>query len=132
MTKSLKRINKERETIEGFKEKFEQLERLGIKYDRSLCVAAHGYVVHVWVNVDKRCNLFMKSLKFVPFGYHKGISGQGLEELNYFLRHWEEFISPDKQEYSYKDKFEALKKVLLAVRDERNFDLIDKVLEEYG
>ena len=129
--KSTKRIEKEQATIKSFENKFKMLDDLHISYDRTFCKAQHGYVVHAWLDEAKKVNLFMKTLRFVPFGFHKGISGQGFDELVFFLKHYDDYIQPEKKEYSYKEKYEALKQVLLQVRNERNFDVIDSVLDEY-
>ena len=131
MSKSHKRLQKEQATLESFADKFKMLDGLGIHYDKTFCNSLHAYVVHAWQEEGKKVNLFMKTLRFVPFGFHRGISGQGIDELAIFLKHYDDFVNPEKKEYSYKEKYEALKEVLLQVRDERNFDIIDSVLEEY-
>lgn len=106
------------------------LEENGIKYDTKFCDSAHCYLIHCWINEKYKCNLFAKSFRWTPFGYHKGISGQGLDELKHYLINAEKILS--KKEYSYKEKFEAMRDTLLQVRNETNFDIIDSVLNEYS
>ena len=121
---------KKKLTENKLNEIFEKLNELGIKYDDSFCDSKHAYVLHCWINEKYKCNLFCRSLKWVPFGFHKGISGQGIDELKSFLINSEDNFNR-KKEYSYKEKYEALKDVLIQVRNETNFDIIDKTLEEY-
>jgi hypothetical protein len=106
-----------------------ELTKNGINYDTRFCDSKHAYVIHCWIDEEYKCNFFARSLKWVPFGFHKGISGQGIEDLKVFLLNTPQVFK--KREYSYKEKFEALKDTLLQVRDENNFDIIDPILEEY-
>ena len=138
MSKNYRRIEKERLTIEGFVPIFKQLESLGVLYDRQFCDSGHSYVLHVWINEEVKCNLFMKSLKWVPFGYkdkddkfhfHKGVSGQGIESLVEYLKNAKPL--PKKKEYTYIEKIEALKNILMIIRNETNFDIIDDAIEKY-
>lgn len=139
MSKNKKRIDKEKETIASFTPIFQKMDKLGIYYDIGFCDSKHAYVVHAWVNDKVKCNVFMTTLKWVPFGYkgkdgkscfHKGVSGQGLESLVAYLK--QDTTKSERKEYTYLEKIGILKDVLLAVRNETNFDLIDETIEELG
>lgn len=121
----MKRVDLSEEYIKSI---LEMLTENGISYSDEFCDRKHAYVLHCWINEENKCNLFLRTLRWVPFGYHKGISGQGIDELKRFLSSVDNF---NKKEYSYKEKYEALKEVLISVRNEYNFDIIDEALEEY-
>ena len=124
-------MKKEKLSEDYINELLSQLSENKISYDTSFCDSKHAYVIHCWINEKYKCNLFARTLKWVPFGFHKGISGQGLDDLRMFLLDSESNFNQPK-EYSYKEKYEALKDTLLQVRNETNFDIIDPVLEEYS
>lgn len=131
MGKNKRRIERERILIASFEYSFRCLDELGISYDRHLCDSKHAYVVHVWIHEENKCSLFMKTLRWVPFGYHKGISGQGLDSLKAFLQKENPFAE-QKEELTYREKIEAIKEILLcSVRDERNFEIIDDLIKKY-
>ena len=124
-------MKKEKLTEDYINELLLQLTSKGIYYDVTFCDSKHAYVIHCWMNEKYKCNLFARTLKWVPFGFHKGISGQGLDDLTLFLLDSESNFNSSK-EYSYKEKYEALRDTLLQVRNETNFDIIDSVLNEYS
>lgn len=115
---------------EYIKDILNTLKNNGISYDTEFCDRKHAYVVHCWIKEEYKVNFFLRSLRFVPFGYHKGISGQGIEELKHFLGNAADILK--KKEYTYKEKYEALLEALTAVRNETNFDFIDEVIREYS
>lgn len=138
MSKNKKRLLKEQATLDSFLPKFKELDDCGVFYDKKFCDSGHTYVVHVWINENVKCNLFMKTLKWVPFGYkdkddkfhfHKGVSGQGIESLVEYLKNAKPL--PKKKEYTYIEKIEALKNILMIIRNEKNFDIIDDAIEKY-
>lgn len=124
-------MEKEKLKKDNINEILKKLTNNGIKYDTLFCDSKHAYVIHCWINEKYKCNLFARSLKWVPFGFHKGISGHGIDELKIFLMDSEINFNKSK-EYSYKEKFEAMRDTLLQVRNETNFDIIDPILEEYS
>lgn len=129
--KGVKMSKKEALTIEKLNNLFEDLGKNGISFDTKFCDRKHAYVIHCWIDEEYKCNLFARTLKWVPFGFHKGKSGQGIAELKHFLLNGKENFKK-KKEYSYKEKYEALRDVLMQVRNEYNFDIIDEVLREYA
>lgn len=124
----MKKEDLSKEYIEGI---LETLKDNGISYNTEFCDRKHAYVLHCWIKEEYKVNLFLRTLKFVPFGYHKGISGQGIPELKLFLYNAAEILKK-KQKYTYKEKYEALLEALIAVRNETNFDFINEILREYS
>lgn len=131
MSKNKRRLERERVLLESFEYSFKRIDELGIFCDRSLCDSKHAYVVHVWIHENNKCSMFMKTLRWVPFGYHKGVSGQGLASLKEFLQKENPFDGQEK-ELTYREKLDAIKEILLcSVRDERNFEIIDDLIKKY-
>ncbi len=125
-------INRELVIKQSFEPLFKEMWDKGIHFDNSLCDSKHSYVVHCWTRPEVKCSVFMKTLRFVPFGCIKGVSGQGIDNLKVFL---DTFEYPKKEEQAkmltYREKIEALKDVLLSIRDERNFEVVDKAIKDY-
>lgn len=117
-----------KQSEEKIKQTISELEKFGISYDNSFCNSHSGYVMHVWLKDDFKCNLYSTTQSWVPFGKTKGISGKGIESLFDFLSLG--IIQPKEKQKSYKEKLDIAIDVLLQVRDERNFDIIDKALDD--
>lgn len=123
-------MKKEDLSKEYIEEVLQKLEENKIKYDTTYCDRQHSYVLHCWKDENYKFNMFLRTLRFTPFGLHKGISGEGITELIYFIDNAETLLNKPK-EYTYKEKFEALKNALMEVRDEKNYDFIDEIIKEY-
>ena len=130
MSKNNKRIEREKALLDSFEFSFKRMDELKINYDRRLCDSKHAFVVHAWIHEENKCSIFMKTLRWVPFGYHKGISGQGLMSLKEFLEKENPF-PPKEEELTYREKLEAIKTSLLTIKDEKNFEVIDEIIKKY-
>lgn len=115
--------------IECFKVPIAKMNSLGIQTDDKYCDRMHAYVVHAFKKPEFKCTVFMKTLRWVPFGYHKGVSGQGIESLNEFLDKGK--IDPEKEKYTYLERIQLLKSVLETIRNETNCEIIDEAIEKY-
>lgn len=123
-------MKKEDLSKEYIEDILETLKNNGISYNTEFCDRKHSYVLHCWIEEEYKVNLFLRTLRFVPFGLHKGISGEGIAELKRFLVNAADILNKER-EYTYKEKYEAMKDALLAVRNETNCDFIDEIIKEY-
>ena len=126
---SKKVLAKREKVMSEINEILKELDSRGIHYDTTYCTPSCGYVVHVWIREEVKCNFWARTLSWAPFGYRKGISGQGLDELEEYLRTGDPV--PKASEMTYAQKIKALREVLESVRNETNFDIIDDALEKY-